>query len=526
MKYTLYKKLSGITLGAVALLGIACNKDLHQGPIGATYSQEFWTTQNSVEQATVAMYGQFRANLRDNGGYDMQEASHFIFGDLTTGLFVAGGGDTFLKYGLPATNTKPFNFSYVPYWAEPLQNWSRFYQLIAQSNLILSNVPVMPRSAFVNESVRSGYLAEALFMRAYAYFYMIRVWGDPVYVSKTFNDVDYGKIPAIARTPEASVLDSCLKDLKTAAASLSFAGGDPTKSVRANKGSAYALIAHIYAWKHEYDSAHTYCQQVIDNGGYAFEPMSSYKNIWKGMSSQESIFELPMLYNANDPNFKGGGSWAEAQFHCFATFMKGPAVDNQKSSCWIAPSGSGNLFESTLFDTTNDARYKAAFQLVPASGSDPAGYMLTKYSDFEYQSPDTKSYPYINNDLVLLRLSDIYLLNAEALAYTGDLEGARHNLSFTEDRAGISNYQSITDAYGMIDEVVMERGRELAGEGQWFYDLVRTEPTQGWLEYVGYPANRVTASAKGYYWPLDMSTLFPYDNLLTQNVYWSANGGK
>ena len=75
----------------------------------------------------------------------------------------------------------------------------------------------------------------------------------------------------------------------------------------------------------------------------------------------------------------------------------------------------------------------------------------------------------------------------------------------------------------MLDEVVMERGRELIGEGQWFYDLIRTEPTQQWLEYIGYPSDRVNATNKGYYWPLDMGTLFPQDNLLTQNPWWATH---
>ncbi len=503
----------------------ACKKQLYDGPIDSTYSQKFWTSQTSVEQATVAMYGQLRASLRNGSPYDMQEPSHFVFGDLVAGVFEPGAGDTFLPYGLKASNNPAFNFSYVPYWESSLQDWSRFYKVISQANLILENVPKMSASMFTDESVRNSYLAEALFTRAYTYFYITRVWGDPVYVSKTFDGSDYGNIPPLPRTEEGIVMDSCIADLKKAAGYLDFSGGDPMKSIRANKGTAYALMAHIYEWKHDYANAHTACQEVIKNGGYSLEPMASYTNIWKGQSSSESIFEIPMLFDPNDPNFKNGGDWAEAKFSCFATFLKGPIVDNRKSSCWVATKG--GLFNTTLFtDTTNDARYKAVFQSLPSTGGDKAGYMLTKYANFAYGTPDTKSNAYINNNLVLLRLSDIYLLDAEALGYLNDVEGAREALKATEDRAGITNYQSPSSSYDIIDEVVMERGRELIGEGQWFYDLIRTEYTQQWLEYVGYPANRVTPTAKGYYWPLDMTTLFPYDNLLTQNPYWATNAGK
>lgn len=500
----------------MSLMGVSCKKYIYQAPITSTYGAEFWTSQTSVEQATLAMYGQLRSCLRSS-------SSFFINGDLASGTFLPANSQWNYKPISVSNPYKggPYNFSYVPYLEGALQNWSRFYQLIAQTNLILQNVPAMSNSLFVSENIKNAYLGEALFMRAYAYFYITRVWGDPVFVTQSYNDIDYGKIPPIARTAESIVLDSCISDLKRASGYLSFAGGDPTRSIRANTGSVYSLLAHIYAWRHDYANAHLACQQVINNGGYSLEPIATYKNIWNGQTSHESIFEISMTYNSNDPNFSGQGGWAEAQFGFFGTFLKGPIVDNRKNDCWISPKGG---FVDNLMDTAHDARYKAVLKYTPALGGDGAGYMLLKYTNFVYQKPDTKTLPYINNNLVLFRLSDIILLDAEALASTGNLAGASADLAQTEDRAGISTYKSATNQYDMLDEVVMERGRELIGEGQWYYDLIRTEPTQGWLEYMGYQSNgRVNATNKGYYWPLDMGTLFPQDNLLTQNPWWATH---
>lgn len=515
MNFLNTKAFTQIMLVCVVLTS-ACKKQIYQEPINSTYDEKFWTSQVSVEQATNAMYGQLRTCLR-------ADASHFIFGDLASGNFFQASSEWNLAT-IRADKSPAFNFSYVPYLEGSLQNWSRFYKLIAQCNLILQKVPAMAAAIFPDESVRNAYLGEALFMRAYAYFYITRVWGDPVYVGQTYNDVDYGNIPPVARMAEAKVLDSCLSDLKEAQAYLGYTGGNLLKVTRGSKGSVLALMAHIYAWKHDYANAHATCQQLINEGGYILEPMATYSNIWKGKSSRENILEIAMGFNADDPNSPDESNvqkaaWAEAQFNFFGTFLKGTLTDNRNSSSWVTTDGSFMW----MYDSTADVRFKSVFNRTLATGGDAAGYLLTKYTNFQYKQADTKSGAYINNNLVLFRLSDIILLDAEALAYTGDLAGAAEQLSLTEERAGITTYQDPTDEYGMVDEVVMERGRELIGEGAWFYDLIRTNQSQGWLEYMGYPSDRVLPANKGYYWPLDMGTLFPQDNLLTQNPWWATH---
>ncbi|MEO6916728.1 MAG: RagB/SusD family nutrient uptake outer membrane protein, partial [Chitinophagaceae bacterium] len=360
-----------LLIAVISFTGLSCKKYLYEGPITSTYGDAFWVSQKAVEQASLAMYGQLRSSLRAAPSNNLGEASYFVNGDLPTGLFTLGNGDTFLKYSITAAGG--FKFTYIPYGADVLQNWSRFYKLIAQSNLILQNVPVMPSALFSSDAIKNAYMGEALFMRAYTYFYITRIWGDPVYVSQSYNDVDYGNIPPLARSPEKMVLDSCIRDLRVAAGYLSYAGGNPSGSIRANKGTVYALMAHIFQWQHNYDSTHFYSQKVINEGGYALETMQNYRNIWAGKASSENIFELNMQYNANDPNFAQQNDWAEARFSPLAAFVKGDLVDNRKASCWIAPLG--GLFDQTLFDTTRDSRYKSVFRRVAATAGDPAGYM-------------------------------------------------------------------------------------------------------------------------------------------------------
>ena len=504
----------------ICLVALGCKKYIYQGPITSTYSTEFWTSQASVEQAINSMYGQLRSNLVQPPGSDA--GTFFLNGDMVSGSFENVNRQDYMPFTAAQNpfGTGPFNFNYTPY-NKSLHDWSSFYQLLAQCNLILQNVPKMSTSLFTSEDIKNSYLGEALFMRAYTYFYITRIWGDPVVVNRTYDGSDYGNIPPLPRTSETIVLDSCILDLIKASNYLDFANknGVSSPSLRANKGTVFALLAHIYAWKHDYVNAHQACLKVINNGGYSLESLSNYKNIWSGQSSLENIFELSMTYQPNDPNFTNQGTWAEAKFEFFGVFLKGTIVDNVRNSSWTTPPS----FIPIIWDTANDLRFKIDYTFYPAGNGDPDGYMLLKYTNFKYGKPETKTFPYVNNNLVLFRLSDIILLDAEALASTGDLAGAKADLEKTESRAGITTYQTPTNQFDMMNEIIKERGRELVGEGQWYYDLIRTEGKQGWLELVGYPHERVSQTNKGYYWPLALDILLPQDNLLTQNPWWATH---
>lgn len=511
---------------AIVTGSFSCKKYIDKGPIDATYGSEFWTSQTSVDEAAEDMYGQLRICYRASNSF-------FLNGDFVSGTF----GSTAWNYTpLMQTNNPPFDFpTATADYLGDLTNWSAYYTLLAQCNLILQEVPTMPLSDFTNSdsTVRNSYLGEALFMRALTNFILVRCWGDPVYVTQTYNNVNYDDIPPVGRTPEAQVLDSCIRDLQVAAGYLAFKGGDPTQTLRANKGTVYALMAHIYAWQHDYADAHLACSQVIQNGGYTLEPAATYTNIWKGQASLENIMEISMTYNDNDPQFTVSAdgyndysTWSEAWFDFFSVFLK-DSLDNNltgngSSGTWIA----NEALMDTLFNTKGtltsaDMRYSTILRHVIAEDGDPEGYLMVKYANFQYQNPSLDANAYISNNLSLFRLGDIYLLDAEALAMTGNSGGAVIDMNQTRNRAGIGGYNGPTDQTSLVNAIFQERERELIGEGQTFFDVIRMEPVLHGLEALGYLPDRI--SLKGYYWPLDLSALFSYDPLLTQNPYWASH---
>ena len=194
------------------------------------------------------------------------------------------------------------------------------------------------------------------------------------------------------------------------------------------------------------------------------------------------------------------------------------------TTAWI---GDQAIATDTLFSVdgtgaSSDLRFNTILKHVNATGGDPQGYLLLKYTNFAYQNPGQESNAYVSNNVALFRLGDILLLDAEAQAMSGAGPAAVSELNQTRERAGIGDYTGPTDQLNLVHNIFLERTRELIGEGQTFFDMIRTDTVlHNLTETLDYTPVRVVQ--KGYYWPLDLGSLFSTDPLLTQNPYWSSN---
>lgn len=480
------KKLLVYTSWAVSItiLFSSCKKYIDLKPKDATYDQVFWSTGDNAKDALSGAYGLLRSSFR-------ADRSYFVFGDLPADGFWLSGNywnyQSLLKDG-------GFKYSYAPYLEGSLQNWTRFYQLINQCHLIVENTPNIPVNKFYGgEEEKNRITGEAHFLRAYTYFYITRVWGDPVLTTETLkNPADVKPLP---RTPETQVLDYCIKDLKTAAGLLSFNEGTDIDKVQADKGAAWALLAQVYAWKHEYPIALLYCDSIISSAKYSLETADTYTDIWKG-GSTESIFELNMLYNADNN---------EATGNFFGDFLRDPFIQGSYDSWEINTDVTDEIFP----DPEKDIR----FDKTTTIASD--GRILIKYANVDYYDNNNPDLYVVSNNLVLERLAGIYLLKAEALNETGNTAEALNALNIVKQRAGLDDYSGTQEETRY--EIMDERRREMTGEGCLAFDMIRT----GTLLYY-YPDiyTQERIDKKGYYWPLDMRTLLPQDALLTQNPWW------
>ncbi|NHA05127.1 RagB/SusD family nutrient uptake outer membrane protein [Mucilaginibacter sp. HC2] len=499
MKKYINKYIIAIIICGVGLI-TSCKKYINEGPIDTPTDDNFWSSERAAESGLAGAYGLLRTALTNGNAY-------FILGDATANEFTYGSDWTLASL----SSANQWNFNYVPYNESVLHNWTSFYQVISQCNLILSKVPNIPAANFTDDPVatKNQILGEAYFIRAYCYYYITQVWGQPVIVTQAYTDPINAK--PIARSSDADGFNQVVSDLKKSSALLSYSYSDASKvAVQASKGSAMALLSKVYMWQKQYQLASAAADSVIQYGNYSLESGVNFSNIFKGQSP-ESIFEINMIYSPNQNEAQSGSSGV------FSIFLADPLVKG-KSSSWAV---NKDLINS-LYDTTkvsSDVRVKSTFY-----GLHSTSTLMVKYANVIYQNPQQQTLPFVSNNMVVLRLADILLLKAEADLNLGNTGSALTYLNRVRQRAGLTPYV-FTGQNDLLYTIMDERGRELYGEGQWYFDLVRsgliTNPNYA-NSIDGYLPNRITN--RGYLWPLDLRTLLPQDPLLTQNAWWAAAG--
>ena len=475
-----------IILAIIISTAVSCTKFLDKEPYSTAVDGGIWRTEDDANSAIAACYALMRKALNDGMAY-------YAYGDFPTDECSSayGGGDYdyyYVKNGLwsqsvPAANT----------WQPvmKLRRYENFYRLIDQSNRCIKHIPDIATDR------QQEFLGEAYFARAFSYFYMARVWGGVPLVLQAIEDV--ATSPNIARATEQEVLDQAMADVKQAIIYLPWTNGSSSdKVVRANKGAAYALLAHLYAWQGDYAKCAPVADSVISSGFYSYVDRHNYLSIYDGKSA-EGIFEI-----AQSASNEG----AADQNIAFYTLRSQDYLATNQTTSWM-PLNSTTL--STMFSDTTDLRRTKAFAFL--SSTDP---ICIKYSNITYTGTGNTA-PLAFNNIIIFRLSDITLLRAEALAANGDYGTARTLLDQIRALADLPPTEA-ADA-DLFETIIDERGRELFMEGHRFYDLVRLAKKTGKVKFGEEKISAIQFQQGKYFWPLD-PVLITANAMLIQTPYW------
>lgn len=320
--------------------------------------------------------------------------------------------------------------------------WNTAYLTINETNYVIEGAQ---STEGVAQETRDRLQGEALFQRGYAYFDLARTYGyepgreiggwNESAILRTNPTRDVGDADLRGRSTNVEVYDQARQDLEDA---LDLLEGNDRGVYFANYAAANALLARIHLYLENWEDAIGYAEEAIDASGLTLidEEADFESNPFSEVPNAESIMELSI-----NPVEESLGS-------------------NDGLCPYTNPQHWFDVIPSqNLLDTFDEADYRNH---------------LFEIADDEY--PYTLKWncstgPFDDN-IPMIRLPEMYLIMAEAYAEQDDLVNALASLETLQTARGLTPFVS-ADQDEIIEEIMVERRRELNFEGHRWYDLKR-----------------------------------------------------
>jgi starch-binding outer membrane protein, SusD/RagB family len=479
---TMTKINFGKSLLIIGMLGAtlsSCKKNfLEKPPTDAIVDAGFYKTDEQVLASTSLLYSKVWFDYNDKASYNL--------GDFRAGTAFSAWNDR----GNVLFNTTGDN-------QENGASWRAFFNVVGQANLTIHNINLYA-GAEVTPTIKKMGIAEARFMRALAYRFLVMNWGAVPIVE---NNIEKLSDTSISRNTISSVWRFITREMRAAAADLPVT---PVQPGRLTRWSAEAMLARFYLTRagvesngvtrnqQFLDSAKYFAERVIANSGRSL--LAKYEDLFKFPydNGSESLFELQWVFQ---PGSWGVQNSAPAYLAYSPDIANGDGWGGDKGATWWIIKQYDGIVEQvngTLKGRTLDQRLKATFMLpgsyypeitqltngvkqkltFPFTGTDQnflsiKKYVIGKAEDVGGQAA-SQVYP---NNTYMMRLAEVYLIYAEA---------ALGNNASTTDAKAIEYFNKVHTRAGLapfadpltMDVIFKERILEFAVEGMAWYDLV------------------------------------------------------
>lgn len=468
-KKMLRRSLTVLTL--VGALGLSsCVKDLDRFPTNGDTSKTVYSSADKTAQAFAKVYGAFGLTGNGDGG-DIagidEGASDFVRGlfnlqELPTEMAACAWGDNGVqdlhKHSWSASNEVVGGVYY-----------RSLFQIKLASDFLKQTADK------ANDATIRTYRAEARFLRAYQYWVLMDLFGNPPFVDES---TPTGKVypRQISRAELFSYIE---KELKAIEGELST----PQAAVygRANQATAWALLSRlylnseVYTGKARYAEAATYAEKVITSGKYSLKP--DYAQLFMADNDQNNPEVLLSVNYDGQRSQNWGGMTFLINSSTSANAKAATKVNMGVNGGWGGNRGTKGLWELFKDAEAKDKRALitpgASLEISDLTKFDEGVYVY-KFRNVTSKGANGKDGDRADSDFPLFRLAELYLNYAEAAIRDTSVDKAKAlgYLNKVRERAygsDAGNYKALPD----LNEMLRERGRELYWEGQRRTDLIR-----------------------------------------------------
>ena len=453
---SIYKVMGCAILAAS--LSSCVNDWLDVAPSNGTDADAALTSSSDLAAARTGMYKALKGNSSLVDYYGQQ---FFVYGDVHA-------GDDYQYNNLGGSNRASFYYDMNYQTASEFTSstsssnvaWKSPYIVIGRANRIIAAAEGGALSdAAEAKATIDQYAAEAKVLRALAHFDLVRIYGKP-YTEDQGASLGVPLVTGVlesnakpARSTVAEVYTQVVKDLTEAISSNALA--TETEPGYVSVWGAKAILSRVYLNMGDYANALSVAEDIIKNSGAALWTRDQYFKAWDASTPNESefLFRLNVSGSTDNNDLNGIGN------------LQGR--DGYKEM--VATKKFVDMLSADANDVRND-------MFLPATADkEVAVYGTNKVflNKLRGQGGNLRNVTIVP----IIRLSEVYLTAAEcafrnndktkAVEYLNDLVKNR-----TTTEASLATVDNIT-----LERILIERRKELIGEGQRYFDALRNNET-------------------------------------------------
>jgi hypothetical protein len=465
------KKIKYILLITVLSFTVtSCEKIIDIDPISNVGEDAFYRNYTEVNTALTGCYGGLQGPLYNEWMFTELRGDNSKQGLATSSSVQNLELNELDMYVLNSAHAQVYI-----YWLATYKNIRAINFVLRSLGATYSNgqITIGAGTADVTPAQKNQLIGEALFLRSYHYFNMVRLFGG---VAAVTDPVDPEKAKQVNRNTIAEcyqLIEADLAKAKDLLANNTFSTIPSTNLGRANAWAAKSLLAKVYLTLNRKAEALTLVNDVISNSGYGL--LTSYADVFSisNEMNREIIFAV---------RYKAGGFGIGSPFaNLFAPSGSGNAVVNNDGNGYNFPTESIKLAYITPATGASDNR--KAVNIAQFTTTRPYCRKFTSQVINRYDA---------ENDFPVIRFADVLLMKAEATGYDGASGSSVSIINQIRARSGAAVYpgtgdfnttfyqypaagtNSIADVATFKTALFKERRLELAFENQRFFDLVRT----------------------------------------------------
>ena len=435
---TIMKKIIVLVCFSIMVVSFfSCNK-LDQQPISSLPASSFWKTNEDAATGNASIYAGLQ-NVFSNTFIEWGDAR-------SDNLTYGGTGENQVNVslnGIDATTASA--------------DWGNVYKAIQRANPAIKYLPNILKNKQLDMVHYKDYMGQAYAVRAFMYFWAVRLWGDVPVRLTPFETLDSSQY--LGRSNKDSIINNVIiPDLDSALVNIGYR----VNNFYVSPGAIYSMLAEVAMWQKRYNDVINYTSIIptLRNHYSLVQDPTLYKNVFSVGNTSENIWTLDWHYQTDGTNGLAGklGSSGNTSNYVIDT-----------STTW---------YHRWTQNKTDIRRYLTYDTISFPYTSQPK--QIWKYYPISPDSlkpiPPPKSQ--CEAKLIFYRYADILLMQAEAYNALGDTASALNNVRLIRDRAKAGSidptlYNNFVSQTDVLNAILDERQLELYGEGKRWFDLVR-----------------------------------------------------